>query len=182
VEHGLRVFSTDDCMVAHARRSKHADAPMLRAFLTMDMDERWVERPPSVLFETFHWFRGEGFGLILDDLLCLPKDPPILVEGFRLLPRLVAPLLSQPRQAVWLVPSLEFRRHAFASRGTAWFPYETSDPNKALANLLERDQLFTDQVVKEAASLQLHVIEVDGTLNVDEVTRRVGESLGLPSA
>jgi 2-phosphoglycerate kinase len=179
VEHGLRVFSTDDSMVQHARRSNPADAPMLHAFLAMDMDERWVKRPPSVMFETFHWFRGEGFDLLLDDLLALPEEPPILAEGFRLLPRLVAPLLSQPSQAVWLVPSLEFRRDVFAGRGTTWFPYETSDPKRALANLLVRDRLFTDQVVKEAATLQLPVIEVNGTLSVDEVTRRVGESLGL---
>jgi hypothetical protein len=42
---------------------------------------------------------------VLDDLLALPPDPPVLAEGFNLPPRLVAPLLCRPRQAVWLLPS-----------------------------------------------------------------------------
>ncbi|WP_202880681.1 hypothetical protein [Kribbella amoyensis] len=36
---------------------------------------------------------GEGFGLIVDDLLRLPAVPTV-VEGFRLLPELVEPLLT----------------------------------------------------------------------------------------
>jgi hypothetical protein len=55
---------------------------------------RWVNRPPEVMLETFHGFAGEGFDLVLDDLLALPPDPPVLAEGFSVLPRLVAPLLS----------------------------------------------------------------------------------------
>jgi hypothetical protein len=46
------------------------------------------------MLETFHGFAGEGFDLVLDDLLALPPDPPVLAEGFSVLPRLVAPLLS----------------------------------------------------------------------------------------
>ena len=38
----------------------------------MDMDERWVNRSPETMLETFHWFHGEGFDLIVDDLLRLP--------------------------------------------------------------------------------------------------------------
>ena len=41
----------------------------------MDMDERWVNRSPGTMLETFHWFRGEGFGLIVEDLLRLPAEP-----------------------------------------------------------------------------------------------------------
>src|SRR5215211_7577064 len=67
--------------------------------LAMDMDERWVHRSPETMLETFHWFRGEGFGLIVEDLLRLPRVPGVVVEGIRLLPHLVKPLLSRPGQA-----------------------------------------------------------------------------------
>jgi hypothetical protein len=83
----------------------------------MDMDERWVSRSPETMLETFHWFRGEGFGLIVEDLLRLPEGSGVIAEGFRLLPRLVQPLLAVPGQAVWLCPAPGFRRAAFASRG-----------------------------------------------------------------
>src|SRR5919108_5332316 len=101
-QHGLRVYATDEVMADHARRSSHEDCPLLHRFMAMDMDERWVNRPPKTMLETFHWFQGEGFNLIIEDLLCLPREPGIIVEGFRLLPHLVKPLLSITTHAVWL--------------------------------------------------------------------------------
>jgi 2-phosphoglycerate kinase len=180
VEHGLSLYICDGTMSDHVGRSNSSDHPLLHDFLAMDMDERWVNRPPSVMFKTFQWFQGEGFELILEDLLSLPKEPPILAEGFRLLPQQVSPLLTRSHQAVWLVPTPEFRRAAFDSRGVTWgIPGKTSDPTRALANLLARDQLFTDEVVKQATGLNLTVIEVDHTTSIDQVLMRVAKSLGL---
>lgn len=88
-QHGLRGYATDAVMADHAGRSTTYDAPFLGEFKRMGMDERWVNRSPEAMLETFHWFRGEGFGLILDDLLRLPAEPGVIAEGFRLLPRLV---------------------------------------------------------------------------------------------
>jgi hypothetical protein len=53
----------------------------MQAFMAMDMDERWRDRPPSVMLATFHAFQGEGFEMIVEDLLALPTEPPILAEG-----------------------------------------------------------------------------------------------------
>jgi hypothetical protein len=58
--HGLRVYGTDEALRDHARRCGPSDAPLLHAFRSMDMDERWVNRTPEVMFETFPWFHGEG--------------------------------------------------------------------------------------------------------------------------
>ena len=93
--HGLRLYATDGVMADHGRRSTPADSPFLAEFAAMDMDERWVSRPPETMLETFHWFRGEGFGLIVEDLLRLP--PGVIAEGFRLLPRLVRPSRTAAR-------------------------------------------------------------------------------------
>ena len=91
-QHGLHVYSTDDVMADHARRSSPEDCPLLHAFMAMDLTSRWVNRSPQVMFETFHWFHGEGFNLIIEDLLQLPRDRGVIVEGFRLLPHLVKPI------------------------------------------------------------------------------------------
>jgi hypothetical protein len=146
----------------------------------MDMDERWVNRPPDVMFRSFHRFQGEGFELIIEDLLALPEEPAILAEGLSLLPRLVSPLLSRPNRAVWLAPTPDFRRSAFDSRGTTWsIPRRTSNPERALANYLARDHLFTKEVVRQATTLRLPVIELDGSLDIDEATTLVAQHLGL---
>jgi 2-phosphoglycerate kinase len=179
-DHGLDFYSSDDTIAEHVRRLNPLDAPLLHAFLAMEMDERWANRSPDVMCRTFPWFAGEGFELIVEDLLALPEDPPILAEGFRLLPRLVAPLLSHTDQAIWLVPTPDFRRAAFDARGFTWeIPRKTSKPERALSNLLIRDQLFSEEVVKQATALQLRVIEVDGAVRVNEVTKRVADHLGL---
>jgi cytidylate kinase len=147
-QHGFQVYSTDEVMPDHTSRSRPEDARYLSRFKTMDMDERWVNRSPEIMLETFHWFRGEGFGLIVEDLLRLPADTGVIAEGFRLLPHLVKPLLAEPGHAVWLLPTPEFRRAAFDRRG--WeIPYKTSDPELAQRNLLERDRIFTDRLVDE---------------------------------
>ncbi|MEU4745067.1 hypothetical protein AB0G02_32045 [Actinosynnema sp. NPDC023658] len=178
--HGLHLYATDDVMADHAGRCTPEDAPYLRGFAEMDMDERWVNRSPDAMLDTFHWFQGEGFHLIVEDLLRLPESPGVIVEGFRLLPRLVRPYLTEPAQAVWLLPTPAFREAAFASRGTLWdIPRRTSAPEKALRNLLDRDRMFTDRLRAEAGGLGLPVIEVDPTVTEDDLTERVTQAFGL---
>ncbi len=179
--HGLRVYSTDDVMAEHARRCPPADCRLLHTFLAMGMDERWVNRPPQTMLETFHWFQGEGFDLIVEDLLRLPREPGVIAEGFRLLPRLVKPLLPAPGRAVWLLPTHDFRRAVFEGRGgAAWgFLAKTSNPERALRNLLERDWMFTDTLREETARLGLPAIEVDTTTTEDDLAERAADVFGL---
>jgi hypothetical protein len=164
----------------------------------MSMDERWVNRSPEAMLETFPWFQGECFNLIVEDVLGLPREPDVtaprdrgltglageggvIVEGFRLLPRLVKPLLSVIRRAVWLLPTPAFRESVIESRGgPSWsFLARTSDPPTALSNLLERDRMFTEILREETARLRLPVIDVDGTTTEDDVAQRVTELFGL---
>ena len=165
--HGLTVYSTDHAMADHARRSGRGEAPYLFEFLEMTMDERWVDRTPEVMLESFHWFRGEGFGAIVDDVLELPDRT--VAEGFRLLPDLVASLLTDPARAIWLLPSPRFRRRVFADRG--WeIPHRTSEPERARRNLLRRDEMFTDRLRADLSRLGLPVLEVDGSMTADAAT------------
>lgn len=179
-EHGLQLYATDEVMARHAARLPPEEAPLLAAFAGMDMDERWVRRSPAQMLDTFHWFRGEGFRLVVEDLLRLPPEPPVVAEGFRLLPHLVAPLLADRAHAVWLLPTPQFRRAAFDSRGTVWdIPGRTSDPQRALHNLLERDRMFTDRLTEETARLGLRAVPVGPGTSEDELTGRVRALFGL---
>jgi len=174
-ELGLTVYATDDVMAEHARRSSPEECPLLHRFIGMDMDERWVNRPPQTMLETFHWFQGEGFNLIIEDSLRLLGERGVMVEGFRLLPHLVKPLLSKSSRAVWLLPTPDFRQVVVESRGgSAWgFLGKTTDPERALRNLLERDRMFTDMLREETTRLGLLAIEVDTTMTEDDLAQRV---------
>ncbi|WP_298568125.1 shikimate kinase [Streptomyces luteogriseus] len=179
--HGWRFYATDDVMADHARRTTAEEAPFLHAFMAMDLDERWVGRSPETMLETFHWFRGEAFDLIVEDLARLPGRTPVVVEGFRLLPHLVEPLLPGPGHAVWLLPTPEFRRFAFTSRATpeGGFTRRTGDPARAEHNIAVRDALFTERLREETARLGLPAITVDGTMSADELAGRVGDVFRL---
>lgn len=173
--YGWRLYATDDAMGDHAHRSTPEDAPFLHRFMAMGMDERWVDRSPETMLDTFHWFRGEGFGLIVEDLLRLPREPCVVVEGFRLLPRLVRPLLAVPEHAVWLLPTPEFREAALRSRAlpSDGFVGKTSDPARAAHNLAERDRLFTEHLREETRRLHLHALQVDGATAEDDLVERI---------
>jgi 2-phosphoglycerate kinase len=179
-EHGLQLYATDDVMTDHAKRGTPGDCPLLHKFMAMDMDQRWLNRSPQDMLETFHWFRGEGFSMIIEDVLRLPRKPGVIVEGFRLLPHLVEPLLAVRTQALWLLPTREFRQAVVDNRGPQWgFIGKTSNPDRALRNLLERDAMFTDRLYEEAQRLGLNTFAVDSTMTVDELTGRVVDALGL---
>ena len=171
----LHVYSTDDMMADHARRSSPEDCPLLHNFIAMDMDQRWVNRSPQTMLESFHWFRGEGFNLIIEDVVGLAHERGVIVEGFRLLPHCVRPLLSVTNRAVWLLPTPDFRQAVIENRGgSAWgFLAKTSDPERALHNLLERDRMFTDVLREETARLGLTALDVDTTTTEDYLARRV---------
>jgi hypothetical protein len=176
----LQVFTVEP-FSNYLDRLSPEEAPLLHTFASMDMDEGWLLRSPTVMHETFHGFQAEGFDLIVEDLLTLPSDPPVIAEGFKLLPRLVAPLLDdRHHQAIWLLPTAEFRRKALESRGSTWdIPNKTSDPELAREKLFARDQMFTDAVTEEAQRLGLPVLEMDGTRDAEGSARLVAETLDL---
>ncbi|MER7481916.1 hypothetical protein ABTX60_30515 [Streptomyces sp. NPDC126510] len=174
--HSWRVYATDDVMADHARRTTAEEAPFLHAFMAMDLDERWVDRSPETMMETFPWFRGEAFGPIVEDVARLARDTPVVVEGFRLLPHLVLPLVTEPGHAIWLLPTPEFRRAVFARRAASggMFTQRTGDPGRAVRNLAARDALFTERLDEETTRLGLPALTVDGTMTEDELAERVG--------
>jgi hypothetical protein len=178
--YGLELYVTDAVMPDHARRSTAADAPYLERFKAMGMDERWLTRSPDTMLETFHWFRGEGFDLIVEDLLRFPAGTRVLAEGFRLLPHLVVPLLDDQDHAVWLLPTPAFREVALDSRGSLWeIPDKTSNPARTRLNLIERDRMFTDRLTSEAERLGCRTLVLDIGMAEAEVVNRVARSFGL---
>jgi hypothetical protein len=178
--YGLSIYSADAATRVHSFKLSATAAPLLECFRRMSMDERWVQREPGDMYRTFPWFHGEGFDLLIEDLESLPTNTITLAEGFRLLPHLVAPLLPRPTDGVWLIPTPDFRRAVFAERdpsGAFW--RRTTDPQLALANLLARDELFSNSIAADATCHGLVTIAVDGELTVEATVAAVAEQFAL---
>jgi 2-phosphoglycerate kinase len=177
---GIDFYSTDVTISVHSELLDATGAPLLERFRHMSIDERWIKRDPITMYATFPWFHGEGFDLLLEDLRQMPTDRLVLVEGFRLLPHLVRPHMSNPLHAVWLVPTTSFRQAAFRPRRHSdAFWTRTSDPDRAFANLLERDRIFTDWIASDAARIGLEVLYVDGTRTVESMVNELASRFGL---
>lgn len=176
----IGLYSADATIRVHSGQLDATGAPLLERFRRMNVDERWVQHDPVTMYATFPWFHGEGFGLLIEDLQRLPTDVPVVVEGFRLLPHLVRPHVSNRRHAVWLVPTPDFRRAAFLRRRHAdAFWRRTSDPDRALTNLLERDRIFTEEIESDAARNGLDVLYVDGGRSVEDMSEELAARFGL---
>lgn len=174
-EFGLRHYSTDEKIKEHGEKTPPEECPYVQKFNAMDMDERWLTRSPKEMLETFHFFRSECFNRIVEDLVEIAPDEKVVAEGFRLLPQLVEPLLDNSyHRSVWLLPTPSFRRMAFETRRSLYtIAGKTSDPDKALQNLLERDAMFTERLSTETEELGLPSIDVDESMTEDDLYQRV---------
>ena len=121
---------------------------------------------------------------VLLEALRLPKSPGIVVDGFRLLPHLVKPLLAVTAHAIWLLPTASFRKAVFGSRdwARAGFTAKSSNPERAFQNLLERDAMFTLHLQKEVKRLGLSGIDINSMLTEDDSVKLLVDSFGLYSS
>jgi len=63
--------------------------------------------------------------------------------------------------------------------GSSWaFLGKTSQPDRALRNLLDRDRLFTYRLTADTERLNLRTVEVDGTLSEEAVVEHVVRAFG----
>ena len=163
----LKIYNLD----WHAVR-EHAGRPgtAVAAFQRLSMDERWAVPSADELLERSITIWQDGFALVVDDLLALPRSRTVVAEGPGAFPWCVAPLLSSPRQAIFLVPTRE-RREIVAAR--RWGPGQLErfpgivDNERALAKVRARDALLDARIVSSCADLDLRCERLDGSLDLD---------------
>ena len=153
--------------------------PIYRDRLSASLDENWVAPDPETLFQRSLQSFQDRFPLVLDDLAAMPVSGMILAEGFGFLPELLAPILTQHTHAIWLVPSNSFKQASMERRHKPSFLNRVTDPEKALHNLLTRDQLLADYMRAETKKRGYRLLEIDGTLSAEEVAGVVGEHFQL---
>lgn len=163
----LKIFNLDwHALRDHERRPR----PATRAFAALSMDERWAAPRVEHLVERSIEIWQENFAMVLDDLLELPRSRTIVAEGPGALPWCVSPVITSPRQAIFLVPTREWRDIAAVRRWGAGqvqrFP-GIVDRERALANVSARDAALDARTVSSCAELGLRCERVDGTRDLD---------------
>jgi shikimate kinase len=143
--------------------------PEYRAFLEASLDRNWVEPEPEDLVRRALTAFRDRFPLVIEDLVATPEDSKIIAEGFGLTPELVAPLLLSKQQAIWLIPTEEFKRASVERRNKPSFKDKVTDPDRATKNIITRDLKLADIIRKQAESLDLATYLVDGSRSSKEM-------------
>ncbi len=175
--HGLQLYNYDRTDLPHhqllAERSEE-----YRRFLDATLEENWVLSQPETLVQRAIQSFRDRWPLVINDLLALSRDTIVLAEGFGLLPELVAPMIESKHQAIWLVPSYDFKLASMKRRNKPSFASKTSDPERARDNLLKRDMLLAENVKLQAQAYGQAIYEVNGTRSAEEFATMLEEYFG----
>jgi hypothetical protein len=154
------------------RQTKHLaqSSSYYRRVLQATEEERWILPTPKEMLQRSLRAFQDRLPLVLADLLALPKDPIIVAEGFGLTPELIFPLLSNQHQALWLIPTRDFKWNSMQLRGKHLRRLKMSEPQKAINNLIARDLFLAQEVQSQAQERGLVVSVVDGSQTAEELT------------
>jgi 2-phosphoglycerate kinase len=136
----LRLYSLDARTYVHAARTDLERHPVLASYSILSRDELWVEPEPEEIAERFIASSRERLELVVEDLLALSKDVPILVDGPQLFPSLIRPLVRSAGHAIYLVADPALHRELVAQRGGSLSAARTRDQARARENRLLRDE------------------------------------------
>jgi hypothetical protein len=176
---GMTLYRADDAFSAHTEKITAGQQPIFYKVTHYSSEQLWMRPVEQQAAEEVALYREE-FALILEDLLALPATKPILAEGAALLPACVAPLLQDPRHAIWVVPSVEFQLHHYAQRVWARDVVKgCTQPEQAFQNWMQRDIRFARHVIQEAQRLKQRVLVVDGMRSLVETTAEVRHHFSL---
>ena len=83
------------------------------------VERHWIQSSPAEMARWTIACWTERFALVVEDLLAIPGDAPIVAEGAAFFPPVVGPHLSRRDQAIFLIPTEQFKRASHARRGTS---------------------------------------------------------------
>jgi hypothetical protein len=144
------------------------------------VEEDWIRAEPDEMARRMIRTWTERVGLAVEDLTMLPTDRPVIAEGPGFFPEALLPLLTHPRQAIFLIPTRAFKLASHERRGKSRGRAErTSAPDRYRRNHIARDLLMADHYQRSAHALGLRAITIDGAQAAATIARMVEEHFGL---
>ncbi|MBC9718723.1 hypothetical protein H9Y04_39975 [Streptomyces sp. TRM66268-LWL] len=181
--HNVEVYDGDRAEHAWLERSTPQRHPHFTALRDLPPGAMWRERTGQQVFESMPGLHGETVGFLVEDLLGFSGDRIVLVDYFGVLPEHIAPLLRWTHQAVFLLPTAEFRENALATRYTdrsrARGNWGNEDPAATFAKRLVRDAHWDREVRRQAELHDLPTITIDGSVPASVMADRLALRFGL---
>jgi hypothetical protein len=96
-------------------------------------------------------------------------EKPVVLEGAAFLPELIHQYPLKCAHVVFMIPTMKFQLHHYRQR--PWVQsilHECRDPKQAFENWMKRDELFGQEVTRQANANGFRVIVVNGSVNIQE--------------
>ena len=167
---GLNAYHYDRSEMDHIHRlsgvsKEHRE--LLNDLESASMDEWWVYPTPQELTERSLQSFLVRFLPALEDLMA--SDERVIAEGFGFTPDLLISVLKSASQAVWLVPTEQFKLASMARRNKPSFRDKVSDPERGTQNLIDRDAMLSERSRGQAERHGFSVYTVDGSKTIEEM-------------
>jgi len=165
-QYGFYYYKADDHDPEHMQRAKPDQQPVMFKISKMSWDEIWSRPPEKQFADELEYYR-ERFPFILDDLALLGAGKTVLLEGAALLPEMVCRWSVPHENVVFMVPTPEFQHHHYSQR--PWISSileKCQDPKQAFDNWMKRDELFAQEIARQAQAFGYAVITVDGSVDI----------------
>jgi hypothetical protein len=183
--YGLPWYRMDQYETDHIARADPERHPLHVALREKIADgeasffESWVQNDARTLAAQAMAVWIERLDLIRDDLRRMDSAKICIAEGPGFFPEAIAPLLSDPGHAIWLVASKKFKRESYARREKSAWRSMTTDPDLAMKHHIDRDLIMAETYRRQLVAMALSWIEVDGSESPEAIADRVANRFGL---
>jgi hypothetical protein len=166
----------------HAARLDPLRHPAALEERRLTFDEIWLSPRGEAAARSLASWR-QTFELVVEDLLELPHEVPIVAEGPGALPSLVWPLLSHRLQGIWLIADGSL--YDLTSRRLEDFRRRSTDPERALCAKRRHDAEIARVAEAEAVQLGLPYLratsEIAAALVADQVAEQFASLESAPA-
>lgn len=178
--YGLHVYHQDQGFSGTGQGYDPQRQPLFHEWVGMSEDERWL-RPPEVLAQLMFDMWPQGFYEHIEGILSISTDKPVIAEGYCFIPELIEPILSSPHQALWMIPTREFKQESFRRRSKDKSRERdgSSDPEQATQNFFMRDIMIGERVQAEVERRSLKLLQADGTRTPKQMAALVASHFQL---
>jgi len=178
-QYGFHYYKADDHEYEHMQRSNPDLQPIMFRYSKMSWNEIWSQSAEKLLADEMMYYH-ERFPFIVDDLNQLKLEKPVILEGAAFLPELIAPFSVKPENIVFMIPTMEFQLQHYSQR--PWIQSilnECHDPKQAFENWMGRDNLFGEEVQRQANNHGFQVVRVDGSVDIQTQFEAIQIQFGL---
>ena len=149
------------------------------ATLAGSLEDMWMRDPVEMCADELAFY-ADMFPFAREALAAHTGDRPLITEGAGWLPSLMHTAGIPKNRYFCMAPTRAFQLEKYAQR--PWiknFIEDTSDPEQAFSNWMERDVLFSEQVMTDAVKRGYATLLVDGSSSIEETMRMVEQAFGL---